>query len=200
MIDLTNEQKEYVSSNFNDLILSNQKRDSIYFEDCIFKNCDFSEAKFMECEFVDCQFSQCNLSVVKINDCRFSEVVFEDSKVIGIDWTKAKWPNISLFSPIKFFKCIMNDSTFMGLSLNEIIIEECKAYEVDFREGNFCDANFTYTDFANSLFNETNLSGSDFTEALNYQIDINHNNIKGAKFSRHEAVSLLEGLGIELVD
>jgi len=94
----------------------------------------------------------------------------------------------------------MNDSTFMGLSLNEIVIAECKAQEVDLREGSFCDADFSYTDFTNSLFNETNLSGSDFTEASNYQIDINYNNVKGAKFSRHEAVCLLESLGIELVD
>jgi uncharacterized protein YjbI with pentapeptide repeats len=200
MIDLTNEQKDYVSSNFNDLALSNKKIDSISFEDCTFKNCDFSEAEIMDCKFIDCQFLHCNLSIAKIKDCRFSEVVFEDSKVIGIDWTIVKWPNIPLFSPIKFFKCIINDSTFLGLSLNEIVIEECKAHEVDFREGSFCDANFTYTDFTNSLFSETNLEGSDFTEALNYQIDINRNNIKGAKFSRHEAVRLLEGLGIELVD
>lgn len=200
MADLANEQKEYVSFNFNKPVLSNQKLDSISFEDCTFTNCDFSEAEFIDCQFIDCHFSQCNLSITKINNCRFTEVVFEDSKVIGIDWTKAKWPNIPLFSPIKFFKCIMSDSTFMGLSLNEIVIEGCKAHEVDFREGSFCDANFTYTDFSNSLFNETNLSRSDFTEAINYQIDINRNNIKGAKFSRHEAVSLLESLGIELVD
>lgn len=88
----------------------------------------------------------------------------------------------------------------MGLKLNEIIIEECKAHEVDFREGSFCNANFTFTDFTNSLFNETNLSGSDFTEAVNYLIDINNNKIKGAKFSRLEALSLLEYLGIELID
>ena len=193
-------QKEYVSSNFNELSLPNQKIESTSFEDCTFKNCDFSEAEFCKCKFIDCKFSQCNLSVLKIKDCRFSDVVIEDSKAIGIDWTKAKWPSIPLFSPIKFFKCIINDSTFMGLSLNEIVIEECKAHDVDFRDGSFCGANFKYTDFSNSLFNETNLSGADFTEALNYQIDINYNSLKGAKFSRHEAVSLLESLGIELVD
>ena len=88
----------------------------------------------------------------------------------------------------------------IGLSLNEIVIEECKAHEVDFREGSFCDANFTFTDFSNSLFNETNLSVSDFTETSNFQIDINYNIVKGAKFSRYEAVCLLESLGIELVD
>lgn len=200
MTEITDDKKEYISAKFTDLLLPKQKFNSTSFEECTFRNCDFSESEFSECKFIDCQFLQCNLSILKVKSCRFSDVVFEDSKAIGIDWTRAEWPRIPLFSPIKFFKCIINDSTFMGLDLNEIVIEECKAHEVDFREGSFCDANFSATDFTNSLFNETNLSGADFTEALNYQIDVNYNNLKGAKFSRHEAVCLLEGLGIELVD
>ena len=49
-------------------------------------------------------------------------------------------------------------------------------------------------------FKETDLTGADFTGAVNYRIDINHNKIKKAKFSRLEAVSLLESLDIELTD
>jgi len=44
------------------------------------------------------------------------------------------------------------------------------------------------------------LTGTDFTEATNYNIDIYFNEIKRAKFSRYEAVRLLNSLGIELVD
>ena len=193
-------QKDYISSNFSDLKLCGQEINSISFEDCTFKGCDFSETLFKDCKFIECHFVQCNLSVSKLNLCKFSEVGFEDCKVIGVDWTRVAWPNIALFSPIKFYKCIINDSTFFGLSLNEIVIEECKAHDVDFREGSFCGASFKFTDFANSLFNQTNLSGTDFSEAVNYQIDVNSNRIKGAKFSKYEAVNLLESLEIELID
>lgn len=154
----------------------------------------------MDCEFIECHFLKCNLSVAKLVNCRLNDVIFEECKMVGIDWTRARWPSIALFSPIKFYKCIMNDSTFFGLSLNEIVIEACKAHEVDFREGKFCDANFTFTDFANSLFKETDLTSADFTEAVNYRININHNLIRKAKFSRYEAVSLLDSLDIELID
>ena len=194
------EQKEYLSKNFSDLKLSGQEINSVVFEECSFKDCDFSKVAFIDCKFIECHFSKCNLSVVKLDHSRFTDVIFEDCKVIGVDWTKATWPSIVLFSPVKFFKCIINDSAFFGLSLNEIVVEECKAYDVDFREGNFSEANFMFTDFTNSLFNETNLTGADFTEAVNYRIDINHNRISRAKFSRHEAVSLLESLEIELID
>jgi uncharacterized protein YjbI with pentapeptide repeats len=138
--------------------------------------------------------------VAKISQCRFTDAVFKDCKLIGIDWTLATWPDIVLFSPIKFFKCIISDSSFFGLSLNELKIEACKAHDVDFRDGRFCGANFTFTDFSNSLFKETDLTGADFTGAVNYRIDINYNKIKNAKFSRIEAVSLLESLDIELID
>ncbi|MBU3917023.1 pentapeptide repeat-containing protein [bacterium] len=200
MTHFKKEQKEYLSKNFSDLKLPGQKIHSIVFEECSFKDCDFGEVAFIGCTFVECHFSKCNLSVSKVDFSRFTDTVFEECKIIGVNWTKAAWPNIALFSPLKFFKCIISDSTFFGLSLNEIVIEECKAHDVDFRGGNFCEANFTFTDFANSLFNETNLTGADFTEAVNYRIDINHNKIKGAKFSKHEAVSLLESLDIELID
>ncbi len=200
MTAFTNERKEYISSKFNELVLPEQQIDSTLFEDCIFTGCDFGGIEFTDCNFIDCHFSQCNLSVAKVKDSRFSGVILEDTKAIGIDWTKANWPDILLYSPLKFFKCNINDSIFMGLSLNEIVIENCKAHEVDFREGCFCDANFSSTDFAYSLFNETNLSGADFSEAFNYRIDISENTIQGAKFSRQEALCLLESLGIELVD
>jgi hypothetical protein len=50
------------------------------------------------------------------------------------------------------------------------------------------------------LFGKTNLVSADMTEALNYNIDLHENNIKNAKFSRYEAMRLLDCLEIELVD
>ncbi len=88
----------------------------------------------------------------------------------------------------------------MGLNLAELVLEECKAHYVDFRDGDFRDSNFSYCDFSNSLFNKTNLSGADFSEATEYNIDIYLNELRGAKFSRYEAVRLLECLEIELLD
>ena len=173
---------------------------SVEYENCSFSDCDFNEAKFANCRFVDCTFTACNLSVVDVGGSRFRDVVFRECKVIGVNWTKASWPKLMLSSPLKFHKCIINDSSFFGLSLEEIVIEECKAHDVDFREGNFSRANFSFTDFTHSLFGKTNLAGADLSEALNYDIDVHENNIKDARFSRHEAIRLLDSLEIELVD
>lgn len=191
---------EYLSQTLTGLCLTSQNITSKKFDSCTFKDCDFSEATFNDTKFIDCTFIKCNLSIAKINNCKFSDVIFEECKLIGIDWTSIAWPQIALCSPVKFYKCIINDGIFFGLSLEELVIEQCKAHDVDFREGNFTDSNFTYTDFTNSLFNKTNLTGVNFTEAFNYNIDIYFNDIKRAQFSRHEAVRLLDSLNIELVD
>ena len=55
-------------------------------------------------------------------------------------------------------------------------------------------------DFYESLFDNTNLTGSDFSKAINYNIDINRNIIRKATFSRFEAIRLLYGLEIKLVN
>jgi uncharacterized protein YjbI with pentapeptide repeats len=199
-LDLTDGAKEYWSKNFYGLQLSGLELSSTEFEACTFKNCDFSEAVFKRCNFIDCEFVGCNLSVVNLEYSKFSEVVFRDSKAIGVNWTLATWPNMAFSSPIQFYKCIINDSSFIGLTLQDIVIEECKAHCVDFRDGDFRSANFTYSDLRASLFGNTNLGGADFSEATDYDIDIHENDLKGARFSRFEAVRLLEFLEIELVD
>ncbi|MCJ8318255.1 MAG: pentapeptide repeat-containing protein [Colwellia sp.] len=193
-------QKAFYSQNFNNKDFSCQILDSIEFEDCSFEECNFSNATFKQCKFIECRFVKCNLSMVNIAYSQFNDVCFETSKIVGIDWTKGNWPNLALFSPIKFTDCIINDCLFFGLELKELVLENCKAHDVDFREGDFSQSNFSYSDFSNSLFSKTNLQGVNFIEASNYQIDIYNNNITKAKFSRYQAVALLDSLDIELSD
>jgi len=198
--NIEDKKDDYLAQNFNDLKFSSKEMIAKVFEGCTFNKCDFSEAMFKRCKFIECHFIKCNLSVAKVGNSRFSDVVFEECKMVGVDWTTANWSSLALGSPIKMHKCIINDSSFFGLDMKGMVLEECKAHDVDFREGNFTEANFSHTDFANSLFNKTNLTGANFQEAVNFSIDVNVNKVIRAKFSRYEAVRLLESLGIELVD
>ncbi|MCP3922261.1 MAG: pentapeptide repeat-containing protein [Desulfobacterales bacterium] len=166
---------------------------------CTFMDCDFSSSIFNKCNLIDCSFLKCNLSNLKVNYSKFSGIVFEDGKLIGIDWTRAFWGDYQLDVPLKFYRCNVSDSSFFGLDLKEIVIEDCKAFDVDFRDGNFNKGEFTSTDFSNSLFGGTDISGADLTSAVNYNINIYNNKLKGAKFSKYEAVRLLDSLEIELI-
>jgi uncharacterized protein YjbI with pentapeptide repeats len=189
---------EHSGESFEGLIISSL--DMALFEDCQFVSCNFSGAALKKCKFRDCNFARCNLSNVQLQGSRFSGSKFADCKLVGIDWTRADFPNLPVWPQFEFRNCVLNDSSFFGLHLEQLVIEGCKVHEADFREGNFNQSRFVASDFTKSLFSKTNLAHVDFTDAVNYDIDITNNNVSRAKFSRAEAVRLLLGIDIELVD
>lgn len=170
------------------------------FHNCTFVECAFAEAVFRSCRFVDCTFRQCDLSLIQVPDSAFSTTRFEESRVIGIDWTLANWGAIRLGMPIAFYKCVISYAIFIGLHLRGIEVKDCTAVEVDFREADLSQANFAGTDLSQSLFFNTDLTEANFRGARNYQIAPGQNVIAQAKFSMPEALSLLYNLNIVLTE
>lgn len=191
-------QHEFYDKHFSNLDLEKIELQNKTFENCYFDKINFSEAKIIACKFVDCEFEFCNLTAAQINQSSFSEVIFDECKLIGINWIQAKWPSIQLTSPIKFYRSNISHSSFYELDLTEIVIEECKAQQVDFREGDFSDGVFTLTDFEGSLFMHSKLHAADFIDAINYSINPLENDIRKAKFSMPDAINLLHSFEIEL--
>jgi uncharacterized protein YjbI with pentapeptide repeats len=185
---------------FEGIDLHGQKITKAEFEDCTFVSCDFSETFFFACKFIECRFVNCNLGVMKLTNSKMSDVEFVSCKMIGIDWTMADWKSLLNAQPLRFRECILNDSNFFGLNLDEIVMNECKAKEVDFSNGSFQKADFKGTDFKGAFFANTHLEGANFIDTSNTMIDIRSNHLKGAIFSRYEALFLLETMGIVLVD
>jgi len=196
---ISNVQTEYEEIVFEKLDMPEQMLEGYRFDQCKFSKCNFNEATFKQCQFIDCEFLHCNLSLIKVNQSSFLNAVFEDSKVIGVNWSYGQWPQVKLPSPIHFHRCDISLSSFFELSLAEITIEDCKAHEVDFREADLSQANLAYTDFLGSQFVRTKLISADFTEAVNYNIDIELNDIRKATFSFPEAISLLNSLEINII-
>ncbi len=188
-------QEEFYDTNFSGLMLDKNELKNKTFENCQFTDSNFNEAKLEDCKFIDCTFKSCNLSNAKFKNTSLSEVIFNESKLIGVDWTRVQW---YLTSPFKFYKCNLSHSSFYELCLKKITIEECKAHDVDFRGGDFSSGSFILTDLKSSLFMRTKLYSSDFTGAINYNIDPNENNIRKGKFSMPEVVNLLHNFGIKI--
>ncbi|MDW6002545.1 pentapeptide repeat-containing protein [Vibrio mangrovi] len=192
--------KSYFETTFKNISLPAFTCTDSEFESCEFIDCDFSQSTFKHCKFLDCTFRQCNLSLLQTPQTRFFETEFTNCKLVGVDWTQAYWPPYYPDPDLKFYECILNDSSMFGLTLTGLVLESCKLHDVDFREGNFSGATMTDCDFTNSLFMRTNLQSVDFTDSVNYTIHVLENQVQQARFSRFEALSLLETLGIELAD
>ena len=170
------------------------------FEECVFISCNFSETLFRSCRFIDCRFVNCNLSVMRLTDSMVSGCEFISSKMIGVDWTMCDWKSLLSSEPKRFRQCILNDSNFYGLSQDRIEMKECSAKEIEFRSGSFKNADFSSSDFKGSLFSNTHLEYANFSDASNTNINLKNNYLKGARFSRYEALYLVESMGIVLVD
>ena len=195
-------QVEYNARSFKRIICKNKTIESKRFYDCKFINCSFNEAVFRNCIFVDCAFEDCDLSLARVPGSTFNRTEFKRSKVIGVNWTEANWPQAGLLNKrsIDFFDCVLNYSVFMGLNLEGMTISKCIAKEASFEESNLTKANCTSTDFSSSRFVRTDLTEADFTNAINYSIDVNLNIVHKARFSLPEAMSLLYSLDIVLVE
>jgi fluoroquinolone resistance protein len=188
---------------FNDQSFKNVKnqRVEIYkrtFYDCTFIGCNFLESTFLDCRFVDATFKNCDLSLISVKGSSFTKVIFENTTLSGINWTEANWT--APLQAISFSECNISHSTFVGLQMKKLLMSKCVAKNVDFAEANLMDANLTYTDFSESRFLHTNLSGANFSYASNYAINANLNTLKKTKFMLPQAMSLLRGLDIILLD
>jgi fluoroquinolone resistance protein len=200
MNDQLPDAQEVEGRSFSGLDLHGQEIGFKEFYSCVFRKCSFLETTLRNCRFVDCEFRECNLSLCRVMDCSFSNTRFQDSQVIGVDWTEASWPKRGFLRTVDFRSCALNHSTFIGLSLRGIELTGCVARDVDFTEADLSRADLTHTDFSQSRFLHTDLTEADLTGATNYSIAPTRNVLKKTRFSLPEAVSLLYGLDIILTD
>ena len=198
---LPTQQKEYTTQEFKKIVQKNDQISQKEFSGCTFVKCAFNETIFQDCRFYNCTFKNCDLSLVRLKGCSFTNTHFEDSQMIGVNWTETTWASSRVaLTPVHFLGCVINYSTFMGLNLKKVVIRKCTARDVSFEEANLTLANCRYTDFSNSRFMRTNLTEADFTGAKNYSIAPSLNTLKKTKFSLPEAMSLLYNLDIHLID
>ena len=193
-------QQHYFEVPFKNVDLQDSTCLGTEFEECSFIDCNFSGTVFEQCNFINCSFTRCQLSLIGVPYTRFFGLNFIECKLVGVDWTRATWSAYHKDFEMRFSQSILNDSSFYGLTLQGLVLDECKVHDVDFREGDLAHAVMTYCDFTHSVFMRTNLQSANFTESSNYSINVLENPVQGAKFSKFEAVYLLESLGIELVD
>jgi fluoroquinolone resistance protein len=190
--------ERYTGQEFKNARLDGHQIISSEFVDCTFNQCSFVETELIKCRFVNCVFRDCDLSLVKIPETMLPSICFEDSKIIGVNWTQADWTSAALGKPLHFSKSTLNHNTFIGLSLKGMQILNCNVVNVDFREADLTGSDFSGSDLTDSLFLHTKLREANLAQARNYSINPGLNDLQAAKFSMPEAIALLYNMDIEL--
>lgn len=164
------------------------------FRDCMFIECDFSEAKLSKSRFSECTFKSCNFSNTWLADTRFSEVEFIECKLAGLDFASC---NQLLFS-INLLRCVATYCSFREVSLAGQSLAKSELLDCTFENTDLQRADLSGVSLRGSTFERTNLEYADFRGAVEFDIDPLENRLKGAVFSKTEALALLRTFGIVL--
>lgn len=178
---------------FNAEDFSFESKDSGEFVGCHFIGIEFSEFNFSRLKFLDCEFVECNLSNVSLKNASFRGASFKKSKLIGLNWSEA-----SVLASCTYSDSILDYSVFHSMNLKNFIFSDCKMMDVEFSESQLVKAQLTRCMLRGASFNKANLSEADLRGSTEYFIDVRYTNIKKAKFSMPEALTLLSSLDIIL--
>lgn len=167
-----------------------------HFTDCTFINCNIFDLSMKNCSFEHCTFRGCTCASLSFKYTSFKNNEFSNCSLIGISWDELEaegsisLPFLTLENCVLkynyFIKMRLKNFSFKGDVLDESYFEECSLDRADFRS---CS-------LKNVKFIKDSLKCADFREAKDYHIDLQSNQIRGAKFSFPEALGLLTPLGI----
>lgn len=192
MIDFNSGEKIYEGEIFSSQDFSETSLAEFSFFDCRFEHCVFINSLWNKTKFNASQFKNCNISFVKAEGCFLQDVLFDQCKIVGVE----------------FFKC---DKTFFAINIKESVVSTCNFSDLTMKRASFhksqikdcffintqlVEADFTNTDLQGTVFHKSNLNKSDFSGAINYSINLQSNTVKNAKFSYPEVMGLLKSFDI----
>ena len=120
-------------------------------------------------------------------------VLFQESKLIGVEFTKC---DSSFLFSIHAEKSFIQCCNFSDLDMKKTSFIKSKIIKSTFINTVLAESDFSDTDLQETLFRHCNLSGANFSGASNYRIDPLMNKIKKAIFSFPDVIGLLKGFDI----
>lgn len=115
--------------------------------------------------------------------------------IVGLIWTSLDSGSISF--PIgRLEDCYLKYNEFEKTNFKKFDFKKSSIVDSNFIRCNLSESKFKNCDLKNTHFSECDLKKADFREAKGYEINPLNNLIKGAKFSREEAILLLKYLDI----
>lgn len=169
-------------------------KQSMQFEYCTFKNCDFTQRNPSGISFLECEFIDCDLSGVELVETGFKEVNFKSCKLMGLRFDQCS----QFLLAMNFEQCKLDFSSFYQVNLKGAKVINCSCLECDFVEANLNEGSFEGSDLNGAIFDQTHLEKTNFSKAIQLQLDPQSNFIKGATFDRDQLPGLLLKYGLNI--
>jgi fluoroquinolone resistance protein len=162
------------------------------FARCRFEAVAMNEAQLQSVILDECVFVRCDLTMAKVAECSFRDVRFEQTKLMGVDWSAAR----DLLFDVSFEGCVLSYGVFANRKMRKVQIIDCVAHEADFTGADLSESNFAGTDLRDARFSRTKLMKADLSTAHSYRIHPSENVLKKTRFSMEAGLDALATLGI----
>ncbi|MEI7595959.1 MAG: pentapeptide repeat-containing protein [Bacteroidota bacterium] len=181
------EENYILKKEYRDVDISSKEVKNKTFEQCYFINCKFIETIFSNCDFIDCKFDSCNFANAILPDTGLKTVIFEQSKLIGIDFYACK----DFLFNVSFSDCILDFASFIKKNLKKTKFLNTSLESVNFSDADLSDSKFENCNLMNTQFFHSILVKADFSTSKNIYLNPNDNKIGKAKFSLNQLPGLL---------
>jgi fluoroquinolone resistance protein len=171
-----------------------ERLEGIDFTDCQLVGCELRSVRLVRCRFFDCRFERVDASATDFTDCSVRGTTFDDSKLLGVNWTVLR----SLASS-RWERCILDGGCFQALELEQAAWIDCSAREADFSECKLKKAKFHGTELDGANFNAADLTQTDFTRATGLSLQPGHVRLSKTLIEMDALLRLAAELGLRVV-
>lgn len=188
----------YEGEVYDTLTLSDDTLSGGEFVDCLFQNCSFDDLLLLRCSFRECRFVGCTVSQIKTRGSELKFCEFEDCTVLGLNWALLK-PEGPFGEPIEKIKnCRIRYGSFTNMNLKKFNFAQSSLTHCTFADCDLSESDLRSCDLSDTEFFRCDLRKADLRHAGGFLIDVNNNQLRGAKFTYPEVLDLLDGLGIKI--
>lgn len=166
------------------------------FENCTFIGCNFTAVTFRNCAFSNCQFEKCAFRTIKFQFSTMQGSIFSECLLMGINWGELQSKGNRLFPIEKLERCTLKFNNFIHVNMIRFDFSNMTIQDSYFHDCRLSHASFRNDDMNRTNFSGCNLNCSDFRGARGYNIDLQSNTLKQARFSFPDVVDLLNTLDI----
>ncbi len=165
-------------------------------------------------EYESCVFNQCTFSGLDLSGCSFTACTFNGCNLSLAKINKTSFQQVS-FKECKllglrfdtcngfglsfsFDECQLNHASFYHTKIIGTVFRNSSLEDTDFSEADLTGVCFDTCNLQHATFDRTNLEKADFRTAQHFSIDPETNRIRKAKFSAYGIAGLLHKYDIEI--
>ncbi|NQX49120.1 pentapeptide repeat-containing protein [Paenibacillus tritici] len=175
-------------------LIEYQEAARVSFDKVIFRNVTITESSLHGIELTDVLFDHCDLSNVDFSDAFMHRTEFRDCRLIGTDFTRARFQNVSVTGCLGEF-AVFRFANFKGASFERSSLASADYYKSTLNGLYFSQCNLEQATLAGCKLKDIDLSDCEFTGLL---VDLQ--DLEGCIISAEQAASFAGLLGLVIKD